>query len=142
LDVGEGLVDLLVHRAEEVDRVQILAPAVAVRYPLSRLARVVEVKHGRHGVHPQAIHVIFLQPEHGTARQERAHLVAAVVEDVTLPVGMEPLARVGVLVEVRAVEEAECELVRGEMGRHPVEDHPDAVLVEVIDQEHEILHEP
>ena len=56
-----------------------------------------------------------------------------------LPVGVKALAGVGVLVEVGAVEEAEAVLVGGEVGRHPVQDDADAVLVQVVDQIHEIL---
>ena len=63
--------------------------------------------------------------------QEAAHLVAAVVEDVAAPVGVEALPRVGVLVQVRAVEVGQAVLVGREVRRHPVEDHADAVLVQV-----------
>ncbi len=52
---------------------------------------------------------------------------------------MESLARVGVLVEVRAVEVGESVGVGREVRRNPVEDHADAVLVQVVDQVHEIL---
>ena len=64
---------------------------------------------------------------------------AAVVEDVSLPVGMKSLARVGVLVEMRAVEVGEAVRVGREVRRHPVENDADAVLVQVVDQVHEIL---
>ena len=52
---------------------------------------------------------------------------------------MVPLARIGVLVEVRAVEVAQAVLVAGEVRRHPVEDHADPVLVQVVDEIHEVL---
>ncbi len=71
--------------------------------------------------------------------QEAAHLVAAVVEDEPIPVGMKALARIGVLVEVRAVEVGEAVLVGGEVRGHPVENDADAVLVQVVDQVHEVL---
>ena len=45
------------------------------------------------------------------------------------PVAVLALARIGVLVEGRAVELPQAVAVAGEMGRHPVEDHADAVLV-------------
>ena len=72
-------------------------------------------------------------------QQEAAHLVAAVVEDEAAPVGVKALLRIGVLVQVRAVEVAEAVLVGGEVRRHPVEDDADAVLVQVVDQVHEVL---
>ncbi len=52
---------------------------------------------------------------------------------------MKPLAGVGVLIEVGAVEEAGAVLVRGEVGGHPVQDDADAVAVQVVHQKHEIL---
>ncbi len=56
--------------------------------------------------------------------QEVADLVAAVVEDQRAPVGMLALARIGVLVEVRAVEQPQAVAVAGEVGRHPIESTP------------------
>ena len=52
---------------------------------------------------------------------------------------MESLARVGVFVEMRAVEVGQAVPVGREVRRHPVENHADAVLVQVVDQVHEIL---
>ena len=52
---------------------------------------------------------------------------------------MDALPRVGVLVEMRAVEKLQAELVGRKMRGHPVEHHADAVLVQVVDHEHEIL---
>ena len=52
---------------------------------------------------------------------------------------MKALARIGVLVEVRAVEVGQPVLVVGKVRRHPVENHADAVLVQVVHQVHEIL---
>ena len=66
--------------------------------------RVVEIQHRRHGVDAQAVDVELLEPEQRVAQQERAHLVAAVVEDQRAPVAVLALARVGVLVERGAVE--------------------------------------
>src|SRR6516164_565684 len=52
---------------------------------------------------------------------------------------MKPLARVGVLVKVRAVEVGEAMLIVGKMRGHPVEDDSDVVLMEVVDEIHEVL---
>ena len=52
---------------------------------------------------------------------------------------MVALARVGMLVEVRAVEEAQAVRVPREVRRHPVEDHADARLVQHVDEVHEVL---
>src|SRR3989304_4992916 len=89
--------DLGVAPAEERDGREVLAAAVLVGDPLALLAGVVEVEHGGHGVHPQAVGVVLLQPEEGAADEEGAHLVAAVVEDEAVPVGGEALAGGAVL---------------------------------------------
>ena len=59
--------------------------------------------------------MVRAEPVQRAGGEEAAHLVAAVVEDVAVPVGVESLARVGVLVEVRPVEVAQPVLVGGEM---------------------------
>ncbi len=66
-------------------------------------------------------------------------LVAAVVEDESVPVGMLALARVRVLVKMRAIKIAETRFVLGEMRRHPIENHADPVLVKIVDEEHKIV---
>ena len=70
------------------------------------LARVVEVEHRGDGVDAQAVGVELAQPVERVREQEVAHLVAAEVEDERAPVGVRAAARVGVLVERRAVEAA------------------------------------
>src|SRR5580704_2775786 len=97
-------VNFLIETAKKIDRFQVLAPAEFIRNPLALFAGVVEIKHGSDRIHAQAVDVIFVEPEHGARHQKAANLGAAVVEDVRLPVGMEALARVGVLVEMSAIE--------------------------------------
>ena len=75
-----------------------------------------------------------VEPEAGARDQEASDLVTAVVEDPALPVRLHPLAGVGVLVQVRAVELRQPEGVGGEVRRHPVEDDPDAGAVELVDE--------
>ena len=53
--------------------------------------------------------------------------------------GWWPWRAVGVLVEVRPVEVGEAVLVGREVGRHPVEDDPDAALVEGVHEVHQVL---
>jgi hypothetical protein len=81
-------------------------------------------------------------PVERAREQEAPHLVAAVVEDGALPVGVVSLPRVRVLVEVRAVEEHEPVLVGGEVRGHPVEDDADARLVQLVDEVHQVLGRP
>ena len=136
------LIHGLVELPQESDRVQVLSAPVFVGDPFARLARVVQIQHRRHRIHPEPVRVIGGQPVHGRGEEEAPHLVAAVVEDVAVPVGMDALPRVGVLEEVGAVEEAQAVLVVREVRRDPVQDHADAVLMEVVDQEHEVLRGP
>ena len=50
--------------------------------------------------------MVLVDPEVGAAEQEALHLLAPVVKHIGVPIRMEALARVGVLIEVRAIEEA------------------------------------
>ena len=129
LAVGDG-----VEVLQEPDRVQVLVAAVLVGLPLPFLAGVVQVEHGGDGVDAQAVDVELLQPVQGVGDQEVAHLVAAEVEHQRTPVGVLAAARVLVLVQGRAVEPGQRERVLGEMRRHPVHQHPDAPLVQLVDQ--------
>ena len=118
----------------KIDRGQVLAPAVRVRHPLAGLAAVVEVQHRRHPVDAKAVGVEAVHPEHGAREEKASDLVSRVVEDEAAPLGVNPLPRIGVFVEVRAVEEAERVPVARKVRGHPVEDHADAVLVQRVDQ--------
>ena len=73
------------------------------------------------------------------AEEKTLHLPPAVVEDVAGPVGVKALARVRVLVEMGAVKEAQGPSVRGKMSRDPIQNHPDAVAMEKVDEVHEVL---
>ena len=138
---GAGVLalDRDVEFAQKLDRLQILAAAVDVRHPLAGLARVVEVQHGGHSVHAQTVEVVFVEPEQRRRDQKAAHLMATVVEDRRIPFRMKSLARIGMLEQVGAIEVTEAMLVLRKMRRHPVEQHPDAALVQVIDKGHELI---
>ena len=107
--------------------------------PAALGARVVQVEHRRHRVHPQAVDVELLEPVQRVGDQEVAHLGAAEVEDVGAPVELLAAAGVGVLVERGAVEAAQRPRVLGEVRGHPVHDHADAGLVQRVDQRPEVV---
>ena len=134
---------LTVHDAVEVaqegDGGEVLAPAVLVRHPLSRLARVVEVEHRGDSVDAQTVDVELGQPVERVGDEEVPDLEAAVVEDVRSPVGVLALPRVGVLVQRGAVEASEGPVVLREVRRYPVEDHADAAPVQLVDEEAEVV---
>jgi hypothetical protein len=128
-----------VQLLQEPDRLQILPPAEAVRNPLARVPRVIQIQHRRNGVDPQPVDVIFLEPEERVRQQEVAHFVPAVVEDQRAPVAMFALTRIGVFVQRRAVELRQAVSVLREMPRDPVENHPEAGLMAGVDEQLEIL---
>src|SRR5215472_11122948 len=129
----------LIESTKKIDGLKIFASSKFVWDPLALFARIVEVKHGGHRIHPQAIDMILVEQEHRARHQETADLCAPVIKNMGLPVGMEALARIGVLVEMRAVEIGEPVSIRREVRGNPVEDHSDSMLVQVVDEVHEIL---
>ena len=52
-----------VQLAQQFDGIQVLAPAVLVRNPFARLARVIQVKHRGDGVNAQSVQMTLLEPE-------------------------------------------------------------------------------
>jgi hypothetical protein len=120
------LAEDLVHPAQESDGLEVLATAMHVRQPLSFLAAIVAVEHRGDGIDPQAVDAVALDPEEGIADQVVADFAAAEVVDQRTPVLVHALARVGVLVEGRAVEAAEAVFVGREMRWHPVDQHAQA----------------
>ena len=133
-DAGGALVGGRRGLLEEGDVLEVLAPAVDVGNPLPLLAGVVAVEHGGDRVHAQTVDVELLEPVAGVGDEEVAHLVTSRVEDVGAPVGMLAAARVGVLVQRRAVEAAQRPLVLGEVGGDPVHDHADPGAVQGVDE--------
>ena len=117
----------------------VLPPSFLVGRPLPFRPGIVQVEHGSHRIHPQAVDVVAVQPAHGGGQEETAHLVAAVVEDGRTPVGVNPLAGVGVFVKVGAVEAERPVRVGGEMGGNPVQNHPYPPPVEDVYQEHQVF---
>ncbi len=83
--------------------------------------------------------MVLREPEERVGDQEVAHLGAPVVEDERAPVGMRSAAGILVLVERRAVEAHERELVAREVRRHPVEDHAEAAGVQPVDEVAELV---
>ena len=89
---------------KEFDCFEVFLAAIAVRYPLAFAPAIVEIQHRGDGVGAQAVHVVFIKPKQGVADEEVADFVAAVIENECVPVRMLALPRVGVLVEMGAVE--------------------------------------
>src|SRR5271157_4456313 len=128
----------LIQLLEEIDGFQILTTTIAVRYPFTAFTGVVEVQHGGYRIHAKAVDMVLVQPEQGVGDQIVLHFVAAVVVNQRAPVGVRTLARVGMLVEMRAVEQAEAVRVARKMSRSPIEENSDCSLMATIDKLHEI----
>jgi len=130
----KAAVDLNVEFAQELDRLDVLAPAVLVRQPLAGLARVVEVEHRGHRVDADAVDVEFVDPVQGVGDEEVSYLVAAEVEDQRAPVLVFAAARVLVFVDRLAGEARQGEVVLGKMRRHPVEQDAEIMLMAGVDE--------
>ena len=83
--------------------------------------------------------MMLVQPEKGAAHEEAAHFIPAVIENIAVPVRVVALAHVGVLVEMGTVEIARAVFIGRKMGRDPIQNDPDIILVEAVDEMHEIL---
>ena len=128
-----------VQRPQKLDSLQILPAAVPVGPPCAALPVVVQIQHGRHRVHPQAVDVVLPQPVGRGGQQEAAHLRLAEVEHPGTPAGVLPLQRVAVLVQAGAVKLDEAVAVLAEVGGHPVQDHTHPCLMQGVHQRHEIV---
>ena len=110
-------------------------PPNAIGNPFAGRARIIEIEHRGDRVHAQTVDVVLVDPEKRVREQEILHFVAAVIEDERAPIGMRALARVGVLVEMRAVEKCQAVRVAREMRGRPIEDHAEPFLVAAVDED-------
>ena len=139
---GEGPADYGIKMFEKFNGLQVFIAAVFVRDPLAVLFAVVQVKHRRHRVHPQSVHMEFLNPEQGVGDEEVFHFRLAVVKNFRPPVGMFAQPRVGMLKKGFPVKIRQAMGVSGKMGGNPVQDHADFIPVKGIDQIGEVLRRP
>src|SRR5205807_3068060 len=96
--------DFGVEPAQEVDRLEVLTAAEAVRDPSPGGAAVIEVEHGRDRIDPQRIDAIALEPKQRVRHKEIRDLDAPEIVNEGVPIEVAPLHRMGVLVERGAVE--------------------------------------
>ena len=54
--------------------------------------------------YPQGIDMVFLQPEQGAGNEKAPHLMTTIIENARVPIGMIPLTRIGMLVEMSAIK--------------------------------------
>src|SRR5205823_4561620 len=82
--------------------------------------------------------MVHFEPEEGIAEQKTLHLMPLIIKNITPPIGMQALAVISMLIEVRAIKEAQAVLVGGKMRRDPVEDHADIMLMQIINKIHKV----
>ena len=128
-----------IQMLEELNGLQISVSAVAVRYPLAVLPAIVKIQHGRHRIHPQPVDMVLIIPVERIADEEVLHLILGIIEDLGAPVRVLAETRIRILVGGRAVELRQALGVLREVRRYPVQDHADAVLMQVVHHVHELL---
>ena len=82
--------------------------------------------------------MILVEPKERVGNEKVLHFVAAVVVNQSAPVGVSALARIRVLVQMRAVELREAVGVTGKMRGRPIENYADARDVAAVDEFHEL----
>src|SRR5258707_15320911 len=107
-----------VQLLDERNRFQIFAAAKFVRHPLAFFAALIEIKHRSDCVDPQSVEMKLAQPEQRVCDKEIAHFVAAIVEDVSTPVGLLGSCRIEGFVKRRTVEAPPSKRVFGKIRRH------------------------
>ncbi len=127
-----ALVAHFVAAFQEIDCFKILPAAEAVWNPLSLLAGVVQVKHRSNGVHSQAVHMVFFQPEERVSDEEIFYLVSAVVEDERAPVLVLSQAGVLMLVKATPIVAGESVGILWKVSRHPVQNHSNSRLMAAV----------
>ena len=128
-----------IQASDEINCLKVFVSAVFVGDPFAVVAVVVEIEHRGHSVNTKSVNMIIAKPEFGRAHQEGSDLVPTVVKDLGAPLLMFALSRVGVFVAGLAVKVGKTVCVSREVGRNPVENDTDTVLVALIDKIHKIV---
>ncbi len=129
----------LIEAAQEIDSLQILVAAVDVRNPLAGFARVIQIQHGRHRIHPQPVNMIRFQPKQGVRDEEGPDFIPPIIEDQRAPLAMLALARISVFIERGPIEMSQAVGILWKMARYPIDNHAEAGLMAAVDEIHEIL---
>ena len=124
---------------EEFNGLQVFIFSILVRNPLALLPSIVQIQHGSHSVYPQAVYMIFLNPEQCIGDKEVFHFIFAIVKDLGTPVRMFSLSGVCVFVSRGSIEVCQSMGVSGEVGGNPIQDDADLISVHIIDKITEIL---
>src|SRR2546421_5380210 len=91
------------------NRFEILSSAKFIRYPFAFFAAVIEVEHRRDRIDAQTVQMKLAQPIQRIGDQKITHFVAAIIENVSAPIGMLALARIEMLIQSGPIEASERE---------------------------------
>ena len=126
-----------VEPAQEVNGLEVFPAAEAVGLEL--LPIIVQVQHGRDGIHPQSVHVELLHPVVGVGEQEGHDLRSPDVKAAGAPAAVFLPRRFRVLIGRLAVKAVQPVGVLREVRRHPVQQHADPRAVQDIHKGAEIV---
>ena len=65
--------------------------------------------------------------------------MSAEIEDAGFPIGMKALLGISMFEKMAAIEVGKAMLIIGKVGRHPIENNAQAILVKIINEKHNIL---
>ena len=139
---GEGPSDDGVKMLEKFYGLQILVAAEFIGHPFAVFFAIIQIKHGSHGIHTQAVNMEFFNPEKSIGNQEIFYLVFAIVENLGAPVRMLSQSWIGMFKKRFPVKLRESVGILGKMRGHPVKDHTDFIAVKGINQVCKILRRP
>ena len=113
--------------------------AVDIGNPLSVILAIIQIQHGSHRIHADAVCMVLLGPEQRVGNQEISNLRPSVVVDQGTPVRVCALSRILMLVNTASVEACQAVGITREMSRYPVQDHADALFMHIIHEIHKII---
>ena len=140
---GQRIRDLVVdggiELAEKGDRFEIPVVPLHVRDPFAGPFVIIEIEHGRYGIDPQSVRVVFPEPEERIGDEERLHLRSSDVKEARTPALVLHAVLALVFIARLSVEFIKSVTVLREMRRYPIEDDPDACTVHGVHEIFEIL---
>ena len=83
--------------------------------------------------------MVLVRPEEGIGNEEVGDAWPPIIVNQGSPMGMRPLPGIRMLIDAGSVKGRHAVSVPGEMGRHPVKNHADSLLVHVVHKCHEII---
>ena len=93
-----------IQMLDQFDGFQVLLSAVHIGNPFPILFTVIQIKHTRHSVHPDAVRVVFFHPEQSIRDQVIGDLGPAVIVNQCPPMRMAALSGIQMLIETGTVK--------------------------------------